>query len=135
MDQQALSILCEISKKLDGVNRLANRSQRNGDVRSLIIPVSIGNNRPQLFAERNNGRVGLIGHNNSGAQLYLALGNGEVEVGETYYTFAVPPDDHIILDQETLFETYKGQIWGVWEQGAPNDSKALITELSVEAGQ
>lgn len=129
-----LKILCQQLEQLKHIGELLHRQTgQTGEVTSLIVPITIGDNSPQRFVQRNPARVGLVIHNNSGSPLYLALSNDEVQVGESYYSFLVPGGDHLMLDQDTLFETYKGELWGVWEQGAPNDSKALITELSKEA--
>ncbi|WP_020402803.1 hypothetical protein [Gracilimonas tropica] len=131
----ATRILCEISEKLDGLQTLASRSIGGGEVTTLILPVTIGNNQPQRFSDANRGRVGLVIQNRSGSQLFIALAGNEVEVSEDYYSFIIEPDDHLILDQKSLLETYKGEVWGVWGNGAPADSRAMVTELSIEEAE
>ncbi len=128
---KVLQVLCHISEQLDALLQKAGAGSSD-EITSLILPITIGNNQPQQFVESNDRRVGLVVHNNSGSPLYLAISDDEVQVGPEYYSFVVAPDDHLILDQQTFWETYKGELWGVWEDGAPNDSKAMITELSKE---
>ncbi|MFH5833733.1 hypothetical protein [Halalkalibaculum sp. DA384] len=133
MTNAKYQILCQQLDQLKTIQQLLSRQTgAGGEVTSLIVPITIGNNDPQRFVQRNANRVGLVIHNNSGSALYLALSNDEVQVGETFYSFYIPGNDHLILDQDTLLETYKGELWGVWEQGAPADSRAMITELSKE---
>lgn len=125
-------LLCELIEKMGAVLDASGFHTGGGEVTSLILPVTIGDNDPQLFSAANQGRVGVVIHNKSGSQLFIALSSSEVEVSKTYYSFIIEPDDHLILDQKTLLETYKGEIWGIWADGATADSRAMVTELSIQ---
>jgi hypothetical protein len=122
-------IICVLIEKIEDLVGQIARSQ-NGRVNSVISPTGIGDGSPQRLAARNDRRVGMIIHNNSAAILYIALASDRVD--ESYYSFAIQPQEHLLLDQESIKETYKEAVMGVWAEGAPATSVAMVTELFKE---
>lgn len=126
-----IQLVCLLAEKID---RLIGRLDRehNKQVNAIISPVTIGDNTPRNLASRNPRRVGLIIHNNSSGVLFVALATDQVS--PTFYSFAIQPQEHLILDQDRLKE-YKKAAIAVWSSTAGSTSFAMVTELFKEDTQ
>jgi hypothetical protein len=122
-------VLCSLNNKIGSLHGKWAKELQGVD--SSVKPVSISPGEvPQTIAGRNPGRTEIWIHNVSTKKLFLAPFEGEA--GPNLFSLSIDPDDTLFLNAHNFAHLYKGNIYGFWEETAPAESRAMVTEFYIQ---
>jgi hypothetical protein len=121
-------VLCSLNNKIGSLHGKWAKELQGVDSSGKVVGIS--GEIPQKIVGRNPKRVEVLIHNASTKKLFLAPFEGEI--GRNLFSLSIAPDDTLFFNAHNFAHLYKGDIYGFWEENAPIESKAMVTEFYLQ---